>query len=347
MTNSILQSALDSEIIPNLDGVKEDIDVIIKGVSKSWSPFKATVASVFAKLTHPDWDTRLHQLQIGGKHSLRTIDTDTVEPFLHSRGLYDTATTFALTRSFEHPEPYNETYSGNFRPPDCKKSFLKIVKTINTTADPILLNNILIYMLQWLKKRQGDNNQLKETIVESNKQLNFRDISSLCNFVIKLGSGSSVVPVIMVHCVLSISNKNMTIKALKEHTAPDNHSKAYGDVEGFIDGEPVVAVEVKHKIKINDTIIRIFDEKTKEIRLKFIVTTAKISHSITASNIWVDSLENFVLRHLHQALVHEKDICLLFIKKFREDVVNYPNIGTEIKRNINDHLTTLLVSPSP
>jgi hypothetical protein len=116
--SSLLQKALDSNIVDTTRltekcgdiCIKDELDIISKNISKSWAPFKATIVSVIAKIAHPDWDTRNHQTQLGGKYSLRTIDRCYVSNFLYKNGLYDTSTEFALTRSFEKAEPFNKKY---------------------------------------------------------------------------------------------------------------------------------------------------------------------------------------------------------------------------------------------
>jgi hypothetical protein len=139
------------------------------------------------------------------------------------------------------------------------------------------------------------------------------------------------------------------MKPLKEHTAPDNHSKSYGDIEGLDNClKPKIAIEVKHKISINDTIVAIFDEKIKEeyIPLKFIITTAKTERRVVQNNICIDTLNGFVISYLQHTLFHEKTICLLFIKELRTQIVSYKNMSVSIKESINEILTSLLVSQS-
>ena len=150
--SSILQKALDSNIVDTTRlmekcgdiCVKDHLDIISKNTSTSWAPFKATIVSVIAKIAHPDYDTRLHQTHMEGGRSLRTIDGKYVSAYLYKNGLYDTPTTFALTRSFEKPEPFNKEYSGMISPPKSKISFLNIVELINTKIDTYLINDILV-----------------------------------------------------------------------------------------------------------------------------------------------------------------------------------------------------------
>jgi len=359
--STILQTALDSSIIDTTRlttkcgdiCIKDELDVISQNISKSWAPFKATIVSVIAKIMYPDWDTRNHQTQLGGKYSLRTIDKCYVCDYLYKKGLYDTSTEFALTRSFEKAEPFNKTYSGMISPKACKISFLNIVEVINTKIDIHLLNDIIVYLLSFLKKRKDTTTALKNSIVVSSKDMDIFDVSNILYEINKLGSGSSVVPVIIIHTLLSVIQPylwvGISMKPLKEHTAPDNHSKSYGDIESFdINLKPKIAIEVKHKIPIDDTIVAIFDEKTKyeDIPLKFIITTAKTERKIVQNNIYIDTLHGFVISYLHQTLFHEKTICLIFIQELRTRIVSYKNMSVSIKESINEILTSLLVSPS-
>jgi hypothetical protein len=333
--------------------IKDELDVIINNVDRAWSPLKATVVSVVAKLKYPEWDTRYHQIQLGGKYSLRNIDKNNISNYLHKKGLYNTATEFALTRSFEKAEPFNKSYTGKISPKECKNAFLNIVDIINTTSNIQLLNDILAYLMLFLKQRREKNKNLKNSIVESSKEINLLDISNVLEEINTLNH-SSVVPVIIVHTLLSTIQPylwtGISIKKLKEHTSPDNHSNSYGDVEGINNVlKPVIVIEVKHKIAINETIITTFDKKTNELKipLKFILTTIKTLKKFENNNISIDTVANFTLSYLQQALMFEPKICLIFIKELRTNITSYVNISLSIKESVNKILTSLLVSASP
>ena len=357
---SLIQKALHIESIDNSRlmekcgdvCIKDELDIILNNISTSWAPLKATIVSVVAKIEYPNWDTRKHQTQIHGLHSLRTIDTY-VAGYLCENGLYDTATPFALTRSFEKAEPYDKNYTGKISPKESKSAFLNLVEIINTKKDTQLLNDILIYLLSILKKRKEITRGLKNSSVESSKEPDLRDVSKILDKINKLGRGSSVVPVIIAHTLLFVTQpylwQELSMKPLKEHTAPDNHSKSCGDIEGIDSSSKTkIAIEVKHKIPIDESIIMVFDRKTKDedIPLKFIITTAKTERKVVQNNICIDTLNGFVISYLQQALFHEKTICLLFIKELRTQIVSYKNMSVTIKESINEILTSLLVSPS-
>ena len=360
--STLLQYALNSNIndITRLTELRDDIcmkdelDIILNNISKSWSPCKATIVSVISKIVNPEWDTRKHQTQLGGKYSLRTIDRCYVSNFLYKEGLYDTSTEFALTRSFEKAEPFNKEYSGMIKPKESKTSFLNIVEVINTYNDIHLCNDMLVYLITYLKNRKASATSLMSSVVVSSKDdMNIRDVSKILDEINKLGSGSSVIPVIIAHTLLYVIQpylwKGISLKPLREHTSPDNHSKSYGDIEGLdIYSNPKIVIEVKHKIKINDTIVDIFHKKTKgeDIPLKFIITTAKTDKKIIENDICIDSLNGFIISHLQQTLFYERGICLIFVKELRTRIVSYKNVSISIKESIDKTLTTLLVSPS-
>lgn len=347
--------------VKNTDGIciKDELDVITKGVSKSWAPLKATIASMVAKIKYPDWDTRYHQTQIGGKYSLRSIDRCNVADYLYKHGYYDTVTEFALTRSFEKAEPFHKSYSGKISPKECKSAFLNIVEVINEDGvDGTLLHDMLAYLLLFLKKRKEVLSSLQTSVIECSgaEQLQLLDISELCDFISRLGSGSSVIPVVTLHTLLEVIQPflfpHIRVSQMKEHTAPDNHSGSYGDIEAFDrEDKPLIAIEVKHKIVITDSIVMTFDKKTKlegsDIPLKFIITTANTGKKIVKNNICVDSFTSFVTNYLQQALLYEPSICVQFVKQLRESIICYKNISTEIKMLLDEYITGLLVAPSP
>lgn len=358
--DSIITTALEASFINtplsnkyNEFSIIKDIDTLTDNIIKSWAPLKATIVSIIAKIKYPEWDTRKHQIQIGGKYSLRTIDKCYVSKLLYKYGLYDTPTEFALTRSFEKAEPFTKSYSGKISPQECKVAFLNIVEIINTLNDKELLYELLTYLLFFLKNRKETNTKLRTSQVISSKNLEMIDISKMLNDIQRLGSGSSVVPVIITHTLLSIIQPHLwigvSIKPLKEHTSPDSHSQSYGDIEAIDNNSKTkIAIEIKHKIAIDDTIITIFDRKTRyeDIPLKYILTTANTEKRIVENNICVDTMKSFVISYLQLGIFYEKTICSLFVKELRLRLLNYNNLRISIKEQLNNIITSLLVVPS-
>ncbi len=341
--------------------LKNDLDTILDNVDKSWAPLKATIACISAKIVFPEWDTRYHQTQIGGMYSLRSIDRTHVANFFHKHQLYSTCTEFALTRSFEKAEPFTQEYSGNISPRECKKAFLNIIEYVNTNKKPFIWQSMLVYLVQHLKKRKKCINDLQKSswVPTSQSHFTLRDVEKSCDFINELGSGCAVLPVIAVHTLLSIIQPHLwpclKIKDLKEHTSPDNHCESFGDVEAFmvqtmdmskptIKTSTKIAIEIKHKIQITESILTIFDHKTRDhdIPLKYILTTAPQQVKVSEkNNILIDSCKGFILSYLQQALFHDAHICDLFLETLHERIMKYDNVGYGIKKILYDTFDSL------
>jgi hypothetical protein len=352
INNAIKETIIDDTLLINsvngLISLKKDIDIITSNTDKSWAPFKATFCSVLSKLVYPEWDTRKHQTQIGGMYSLRSIDRTYVCSLLHKLGYYDTGTEFALTRSFEKAEPFDFKYSGKISPSNSKTSFLNIVNTINTYYNKELLYSILCYMMDWLKKRKTNIDLLKKKeIVESINSITLKTIQQICDEIFNIGTGASVIPVVVVHTVCELIQpylwNNIKIKSLKEHTAPDGHTHSYGDIEGDSLEESLLAIEVKHKINIDDSIMLTFNNKTKGIPLRFILTTYKSVNRIEYGDIWIGHVGDFAVNMLQHSLIYKKNICYEFVVKLRKKIIDYTNLSLNIRAKCDEILIKYLV----
>jgi hypothetical protein len=137
----------------------------------------------------------------------------------------------------------------------------------------------------------------------------------------------------------------MTVKPLKEHTAPDGHTASYGDVEGFNPSNiPVMAIEVKHKIKVDDIIITTFNKKTatSDIRLKYILTTATIPKYNAQNNVAVQTVTDFITTYLQLTMYHTASICTAFINELQKCVLSHTNLSLSNKEAIHTILKSLL-----
>jgi hypothetical protein len=349
--STVLETALVKNSF-NFDSFKVDntyvqqLEVICSNVVKSWAPFKAVTVSVAAKLIHSDWDTRNHQTQLGGKCSLRSIDKNYVSDFLFKNGYYDTPTEFALTRSFEKCEPFHENYSGNISPKPCKLAFLNIVRTINTQENDGYLEETLVYLLCFLKRRKGEKLTLINSSIVLKRPVDSNAVFRLCEFISDVGSGGSVVPIIAMHTLLELVQPKLwhtaRVNPLKHHTASDKHG-SYGDLEvlDVVSSLPIVVVEGKHKIAINDSIVRIFETKVKlvDVPFKYIVTTHRTPFRITDSNIWIEEFTSFIMGFLQR--LQDAAVYASFVLKFRKDVLAFDNLSMEVKETLSANFEIL------
>jgi hypothetical protein len=354
----IIHEALDCNIGDTTRLILKCGDICVKDHLDSLNKSRATqavvIASLVAKQAVPDWDTRLHEVQIGGTHSLRGI-SGKVNAILYSKRLLPTCTDYAcLTPAFKGVRaPFNKEFTGSIKPRESLSALLSILELINTNATPELLTTILGYILSYLKDKKKTNDTLKDSVVVSSKGFSIVDITNTLNKLHALGNGSSKLPVIVVFTSVSIIQPylwpTLSIVPLKEHTEADK-DRSCGDVEAVDSfNKPMIAIEIKHKLPITDSVIQTFDDKIsgKDVPLSFILSTKTDTlKRFVNHNISIDTLNGFVSTYLHMALFYEKNIYLTFLYELRKNIVNHPNLDITIKKSANEILTSLLVSPS-
>ena len=356
--SSILQKALDSNIVDTTRLMEKFGDISIKDHLDSLNKSRATqavaIASLVAKQAVPDWDTRLHEVQIGGTHNLRGI-SGKVNAILYSKRLLPTCTDYAcLTPAFKGVRtPFYKEFTGSIKPRESLPALLSILDLINTNATPELLTTILQYILSYLKDKKKTDDTLKDSVVVSSREFSIIDVTNTLNKLHALGNGSSKLPVIVVFTIVSILQPylwpKLSIVPLKEHTEADK-DRSCGDVEAVdSSNKPTIAFEIKHNLPITDSVIQTFHDKIsgKDVGSSFILSTKTDTlKRIVNHNISIDTLNGFVSMYLHLALSYEKNICLTFLHELRKNIVNHPNLDITIKESANEILTSLLVSPS-
>lgn len=332
------------------DSIKGELDKL----NKSRATQSVALASIVAKMVHPAWDTRIHEVQNGGSHNLRGI-SGKVNELLHERGLLPKSTDYAcLTPAFKGVgAPFNKDFTGNIRPRESLPALLNILELINTTATPELLNSMLLYILSGLHDKKKKDEAERETKVDCSNEFSLQDVLNTLRKIHSLhGADVSKLPVIVAHALLSVVQpylwQTLSVVPLKEHTEADK-DKSCGDVEAVdSSSSPRLAIEVKHLIPIKDPIILTFENKVKGkgISLKFILSTAKTEKRYK-DNICIDTVDGFVTTHLQMGLLLEKNICSIFLQELRKNIISHDNLCLPTKKAANEILTALLASPSP
>lgn len=327
---------------PTLDGYSETIREDIETLADNGhivAPTKVAIASLVAKIWYPEWDTRKHQVAIGGLKSLRTVDHSFVAKHLHSIGLYRTATEGMLTRSFEAKHPFTMDYPGEINPTKSKLAFLRIVNRINLDYSQPLAETMLRYFFKRLQAQMEGVNALASTGLVAVRKASLKDVRDILSKLFGPGAGLSATPAIVIHTAFSIAQvyiwTGVEMTPLKRHTASDSTSKAIGDVEAYRGESPFLSVEVKHKLDIDDTIIRTFTQKTGGVPLRFILTTKAINPRYTEDNILIGNVSEIALQYLHMVSIHDPDVAVHFLTRLREALVGSPDIGGDNKSKIS------------
>jgi len=306
--------------------IRSHIDLLLSLTRKNKSILKIVITSLLAKLVYKDWDTRLHKKKIGGFYNLDSIDEKFVSPLLFKEGYYESSTKFSLTASLNMYEPFNEDYKGGISPKECKSSFLFLMKEMNENSK-FDCEKVLLYILQKLKKRKDNLEKLQKKTLILKEEIFMETIYNLLNEIFDTVENCSLIPVIAIHTVCINSFNNLNIKDLKEHTACDKNTDSFGDIEGYDkDGNLKLAIEVKHKINIDDNIINIFEKKFKKGSFcqKFILTTSSINYKVIKNTI-LDNVSNFILNRNSQS----PDYLLLF----RKAILDYKNLDIKVKED--------------
>jgi DNA (cytosine-5)-methyltransferase 1 len=189
-----------------------------------------------------------------------------------------------LTRSIEQPHPFTLNFPGKIRDRKVKESFLQILNDIEENkADPQKYLIALFVLL--VSQTNMDKIKLVHRISSKDVSINLIIKCLTSHFFEKYHvSGGSRLPVVAIYSIYELLIRDVAryrrkkLKALKSHISPDMRSGAIGDIE-IIDGnnEYFEAVEIKHNIPINTTIIEDAYEKFKEMPLTryYLLTTAK------------------------------------------------------------------------
>jgi hypothetical protein len=311
--------------------IRENIDLLLSLTRKNKSVLKAIISSLLAKLKYPDWDTRIHKKNLGGIENLNRIDEKYISTVLFEKRYYDSSTKFSLTASLNLAEPFSMNYKGGISPKECKNSFLILMEEMNENPK-FDCEKVLLYILQKLKERKEDLQKLQKKSLIIKEEITLQMFKNFINEIFNTVENCSVLPVIAIHTLHSL-NKNLILKPLKEHTACDKNSDSFGDIEGYDKdtNELALVVEVKHKIKITDTIIKTFELKNKshlDISL-CIVTTEKQEQ---------DFYENILLANVSQNIeinlytFYNKNI-KDYIISFRKAIFDYKNLDIKVKED--------------
>lgn len=320
--------------------LRADIETLTIGDATAQAPMKVTIAAVAAKLWKPEWDTRKHQVGLGGLNSLRSVDHSFVANHMHKLGYYKTATEGALTRTFELKNAYTMDYPGEIKPINRKNAFLRIVGRVNDDYSQHLAETILRYFLGLLKKRKAAVDALKAGEFTPKEAVSLKTVKDILTGLFDIGTGMSASPAIVFHALCIVVQpfvwEGVTVSPLKHHTAADATSNAIGDVEAYRHETPFMSAEIKHKLTIDDSIVLTFSQKTASVPLRFILTTKAVASTYTDDNILIGNVTDVVLNYLHTCIVRDPLVAKTFLTQLRMEIMVSNDIGGDNKGKIDD-----------
>jgi len=275
----------------DLEGVDAYINSIVSNLKHGKSFISATVTLLLVKFKFPEQDLNKHTAQLGGI-SFRTIDEKVTIPILrkHFPAYVNTSTAW-LTPTFRGQEPLTEAISNKARVKEIKENFPLFIEKVNKNI--ILADKVLLYLLYRLfKMREQDQYELK-TIINKNTTVSGPSLTihktveileRFLNISNKKHLYTARLPVLMLYSIYKLLvSQGIGIYAGK-HLAPLKHhnvsdmKEGYGDIEIYDEeGKIFEAVEVKHSIPINPTIVetKLNQVLSSPIKRYFFLTTAE------------------------------------------------------------------------
>ena len=161
-----------------------------------------------------------------------------------------------------------------------------------TKASSTIRGEILVYLLHNLRCIANDERKLREsTFVPVSCTIYLVDVSQKLNHMFTLDGTVSRIPELVVHSCLEVSRPHLyptaIVLALNHHTAADAKTGSIGDITvTSAEGVPILAVEVKHHMKITEAVVNTFTQKcTDSNMLRYIVTTDPIDTSYTTLSL--------------------------------------------------------------
>lgn len=267
------------------DSILDFVNYVGKNIESQKGVFTVLITLGIHKLLHEEQDIRLHQDNMNGGFSGRSLDTKYITPTLKSLGLTSMSESGWLTRSLEQPYPYDKNYNGKISNTNVKKSFLEIVDFIQNSPS-IYTEEVLRVLLNYCIQIR-ENNKVEIKKIDNPESLTIDIILNLLstyfhqNYKIPGGSKLPVISFYTIYEILVVELKRFEECELIEmgfHTTSDKTSKSSGDIEVFKNGNVYESLEIKYGIFIDSHIINRVIEKIIKYNPKryYVLTTEGI-----------------------------------------------------------------------
>ena len=274
----------------------------------------ALTTCLVKKIENPEQDVRCHKHELKGGYSGRTLDTNYVTPFFKKKfRRFAMKESGWLTRSIEQPHPFTLDFPGKIRNKTVKESFLQILNDIEEkNANPKKYLIILFILL--IQKTTIKGIKIKRVVFDSGIAINIIIDCLKSHFFGKYNvSGASRLPSIAIYSIYQILTRDISrfkgkkLLLLRSHISPDVRAKGIGDLEVIDENEEYFeAVEIKHNIPIDSTMITDAFEKFKKTPIKryYLLTTAEPNIKKREENKVAKTIEEIKNEHGCEVIVN-------------------------------------------
>lgn len=262
------------------------LDVIIGHCEWRKAVLTVLITSLCHKIVNLAQDVRLHQSNMNGGYSGRTLDTKIITPFMKRKGFPAMMESGWLTRSLEQNSPYDLNYRGKMTPPALKKAFLCLLNSIE--AEKRSPRPYLFYLMQSLILLR-ERNKVKIVKLKGKSKHSIQQIVGLIEEHFEKSSivGTARLPVLAIYSVYECMMKELKrfrgkkLLPLSSHTSADCRSGDIGDIEvASKNGVPFEGVEVKYGKRITAEMIEDAFNKIKKHPVKryYLLSTAQMDN---------------------------------------------------------------------
>lgn len=303
---------------------EQDCQTIIDRQDGNRAVLTVLITLLLKKTLDPDQDIRLHQAQMEGGFSGRSLDTSVVTPFMKDMTFPSMSESGWLTRSLEQSVPYNLDYPGSIRPVRVKEAFLSLVDGVQSHNLPPQDTLIRIFLGLIEFRDRNANLNLSRPVNLSVTQAAER----ISRHHSVQHQGAARLPVLAIHAILTILTKELDryegcqVLPLEHHTAADSRTDLIGDVHIVdSDGTMFEGYEIKHNIPITSRLIQDSFEKfhTTSVRRFYILTT----HDRDDYSEFAPDVQRIAAAHGCQLILNGVDRTLLYYLRLIRDTTEF------------------------
>ncbi len=327
--NNLYEQALslyDSEAQPpTLESqYAQDCQTIIDRQDGNRAVLTVLITLLLKKTLDPDQDIRLHQAQMEGGFSGRSLDTSEVTPFMKDMTFPSMSESGWLTRSLEQSVPYNLDYPGSIRPVRVKNAFLSLVDGVQNHDLPPqdTLIRIFLGLIEFRDRNANLNLSRPVNLSVSQAAAKINQHHSV------QAQGAARLPVLAIHAILTILTKELDrykgcrVLPLESHTAADSRTNLIGDIH-IMDSEGVLfeGYEIKRNIPITSGMIQDSYQKFQAtaVRRFYILTT----HDRPGYSEFDPDIRRVAATHGCQLILNGVDRTLLYYLRLIRDTTEF------------------------
>lgn len=260
---------------------EEDANVIIRLANTKHACRGAALTLAIYKTLHPEQDIRCHKVEYENGFSARGVDHYVTVPFLAQKGLPYNVDTHWLSQTLSYASPYMPDLVLKTVPKNAGPDFITVVNLIqNATSTDRVKNIITLILEKMIEERNKGNIPLTKP-----KNLSIDQVMDLLHRHFSHGYQKNAprLPQVAVYAIYQCLMKDVDrysdfeLRPLERMKTANRKSGTVGDIDLWLEGRPIEAVEIKFEIHVNSSHVSEAIQKvqTESVERYFILSTAE------------------------------------------------------------------------